>query len=263
MTDTFLLPWEASGRRLAQGHLDRDGAAVAVPGWPLTRASGPSGGAVLTLDDHLRWARYCLDGSHEGAPPVTEATRVLMQQPTVAARSSVTGVGLGWLLQDRGGCRLVTHGGNVSNLHLSTFVMAPDLGAAVVVLSNGRGGLEAGRALVDAALASFGITPPAPPTPCALEGDALGRYDAGAWQQRLSRDGDRLLLQMELPPEVPAVTRELFTRPPTEVLAVEGDRLVTADRPWEVVGDLGRGADGRISWLRWGMRVLPRIEGQP
>lgn len=263
MTSTFFLPWQATGRRFAVGHLVTGATATPVPGWPLTRATGPGGGAVSSLRDQLRWARWCLDGTTEGSAPLKDETRLLMQQPRAGARSSITGVGVTWLLQQRGDLRLVTHGGNVSNLQLGTFVLAPDHGLAVLALSNSRGGADAGRDLVDRVLAEdLGWSSP-PPLPAAADpGDLLGRYDAGTWQIELARDAaGRLTAQRLLPEGTPEVVRQLFDAPPAEVVPVGGDLLALASRPWEPAGDLGRDADGQVAWLRWGMRVHPLVPG--
>jgi CubicO group peptidase (beta-lactamase class C family) len=254
MTATGFLPWEVTGRRLAQGHTP-DGAPV--PGWPLTRATGPAGGAVGSLADHVRWAAWCLRGETEGTAPLSEEWRLRMQQPRAEARSTITGTGLSWLLMQRGPVRLVTHGGNVSNLQLSTFVMAPDQGLAVVVLSNGRGGSAVGQAVVDAVLAD--VVGEQAALPAAALAGVEGDYDAGSWKQRVTRDGDRLFIQMVLPDDVPPAVRASFEKPPSEVLPVGTDQLATADRPWEAAGDVGRDDNGEIVWLRWGMRVLPRV----
>lgn len=254
MDSTFFLPWEVAGRRCAVGHAPGN-TPEPVPGWPLTRASGPTGGAVSSLRDLLAWAAYCLDGTAPGQPPLSEETRLLMQQPTVSCRSTITGVGLSWLLQRRGEIDLVTHGGNVSNLQLGTFVLSPHQGAAVVALSNSRGGADAGRDVVDTVV---GVPEDQLDARTAAH-DLVGRYDAGAWELHVTADGDRRFVQMVVPPELPELVQRLFARPPTEVVGVGTDQLAAVGRPWEVAGDIGRDAGGAVAWLRWGMRIAPRL----
>ncbi|MCU1601522.1 MAG: putative beta-lactamase, partial [Frankiales bacterium] len=58
MTSSTLLPWEATGRRLATGHLSGS----PVLGWPVKRSWGPAGGLASSIGDQVRWARFCLDG---------------------------------------------------------------------------------------------------------------------------------------------------------------------------------------------------------
>lgn len=262
MTTTFFLPWEATGRRVAVGHLMQEGQPKAVPGWPLPRAIGPAGGAVSSIRDQVRWARFCLDGRSEGPSPLRDETRLLMQQPRTAMRSINTGVGVSWLLQQRGDIRLVTHGGNVNNLHIGTFVLAPDHGLAVLALTNSRGGHEVGRALVDLVLEQeLGQGAPPPLSAVAAPHGLIGRYEGGAWQQHITASDGKLFNQLVLPPDSPDELVALFAAPPAELIAVGTDQLALASRPWEVAGDVGRDNNGDVLWLRWGMRVLPVVAG--
>ncbi|MCU1600098.1 MAG: serine hydrolase, partial [Frankiales bacterium] len=191
-----------------------------------------------------------------------DSTRLLMQQQRAHARSGVSGTGVSWLLQQRGDLRLVTHGGNVNNLQVGTFVLVPDERLAVLVLSSSRGGHEAGRALVDAVLEDLGHPTPPPLPEVAAPDGVVGSYDGGAWQQQITLVDGRLHSQMVLPPDAKPELLALFAAPPTELVAVGVDQLATAARPWDVIGDIGRAADGRVAWLRWGMRVFPRVEGE-
>jgi len=262
MTTTCFFPWQAHGRRIAVGHRVQDGRPTVVPGWPVRRANGPAGGAASGLADQVRWAKFCLDGTSEGTTPLRDQTRLLMQQPRAQARSMITGVGISWLLQQRGGVRLVTHGGNLNNLHLGTFVLAPDHGLAVLALSNSRGGSEAGRALVDLVLAEeLGCNPPALPTVPAPHG-LVGCYEGGAWQQQITSREGKLFIQMVLPAGAPEELVALFVQPPAELVAVGNDQLALASRPCEVAGDVGRDSHGDVAWLRWGMRVHLRTDRQ-
>ncbi len=260
MASTYFLPWQATGRRLAVGHLVQDGRPQAVPAWPVARSTGPGGGAVSSVRDQMRWARFCLNGTSEGTSPLRDDTRRLMQQERVTARSTISGVGVSWLLQRRGDTRLVTHGGNLNNLHLSTFVLAPDHGLAVVAMANSRGGHEVGRELVDLILEEeLGCGAPAPLPAVSVPLDVVGAYDGGAWKQEItSRDG-ALFIQMVLPPGSPDEIIALFARPPAALVPVGSDQFALASRPWEVVGDVGRNAHGEVVWLRWGMRLLPVV----
>lgn len=262
MGTTFFLPWEVTGRRVAVGHLVREGQSKTVPGWPLPRAIGPAGGAVSSIRDQVRWARFCLDGHRAGPSPLRDETRLVMQEPRAATRSTNTGVGVSWLLQQRGDIRLATHGGNVNNLHIGTFVLAPDHGLAVLALSNSRGGHEAGRDLVDLVLEEeLGQGVPPPLSALAAPHDLIGRYEGGAWQQQITAGDGKLFLQLVLPPGTPDELVALFTAPPAELIAVGTDQLALASRPGEVAGDVGRDDNGDVLWLRWGMRVLPAVPG--
>lgn len=116
MTSTFFFPWEVATRPMATGHVAKDGRAAPAYVWPMSRGMGPAGGAVSSLRDQLRYAQFHLDGTSPGAPPLSDELRLEMQAPRVSLPSVLSGVGACWLLRDRDGLRMVTHGGNCSNL---------------------------------------------------------------------------------------------------------------------------------------------------
>ena len=239
MDRTTFLPWEAAGYRVVTGHVGQD----VARGWPVMRSTGPGGGAASSLRDQVTWARFCL----HGGPVLKDETRLAMQQPRIK------GVGVSWLLQQRGQHRLVTHGGNLNNMHLSTFVLAPDEGIGVIVMGNNRDVADVGRELVDEVFGTDApLTTEAPPL------DLVGSYDAGAWTQRVTAEDGKLFIQMVLPEGTAEELVRSFHRPPAEVVAVGDDQLALAARPWDVAGDVGRDENGEIAWLRWGMRVMPR-----
>jgi CubicO group peptidase (beta-lactamase class C family) len=266
LTNTWFLPWEVAQRRLAVGHLVRDGVATPVPEWPLTRAIGPAGGAISSLADQLSYMRFHLAGFTDANAPITEDSRLLMQQQTASARSAVTGVGLSWLLNDRAGTRLVSHGGNVSNLQCSHFAMAPEATIGVTVLANSQAGAEIGRVVTDWALERHGHIAPLPTLPRVplttdLAADFVGRYDAGAWQLDVTQDGDELVLRTVIPgDEVSAEVRELFEHSRTRLVPLGDDQVGVAERCTDAAGDFIRSDDGEVVWLRWGMRMSRRMD---
>jgi CubicO group peptidase (beta-lactamase class C family) len=264
MASSFTLPWEVANRRLAVGHLVAADRAEPVLGWPLTRAAGPAGGLVSTLRDQLRYARFHLDGTADGTLPLSDDSRLLMQSLSAPMRSGASGVGLSWLLQDRGDLSLVTHGGNISNLHCSAFALVPTERFAVVLLTNSRGGMEAGRQLLDWACDHYLQRPVPEPLPATrlapdLAADYVGRFDAGTWEQEVTVVQGELHTRMCLPQHLPAEVRALFDAPPVPLVLVGDDLVARADRPWEPAGDFVRDSDGRVVWFRWGMRLARRV----
>ncbi|HVV74869.1 MAG TPA: serine hydrolase domain-containing protein [Mycobacteriales bacterium] len=265
LTNTFFLPWEVANRRLAVGHILRPDVEEAVPLWPISRGLGPAGAAISSLRDQLTYARYHLDGTAE-APPLSEKTRLLMQQPTSEMRSILVGVGITWLLSDYGGVRLVSHGGNVSNLQTSAFHLAPECGFGLVVMSNSAGGAAAGRDLLAWCLEHFAKLPPRSPLPQLELTDALireyaGIYDLGPWTIAIETDAGKLTVRMVLPDDVPETLKTLFDKPPAEMVLVGPDQLAPAADPVEATMDFIRAADGSVKWVRHGMRLAPRKDG--
>ena len=191
-----------------------------------------------------------------------------MQQPRVTLPAALSGIGTSWLLRDRGDLKLVTHGGNCSNLYVSAFAMAPDQGFAVTTLANSRGGGPLGTALTEWALAHYLDAPPAParePLPLTpeLAEEYVGRYDAGQWDLDVTARDGRLFVQLRLT-DVPADTPEevlaAFDNPPAEHVLLAPDVMAPAGSS-ESSGDFMRDAHGRVVWLRQGLRMARRRTG--
>ncbi|WP_344843684.1 serine hydrolase domain-containing protein [Nonomuraea dietziae] len=143
MGSSFFFPWEVATRSHAVGHAVREDGPRVAHTWGLFRDCMAEGGLVSSVHDQLRYAAFHLGAS--GEEPVGAATRELMQAEHVRVGAPWTGIGLPWLLEERAGVRLVTHGGNIGNLQLSTFVLAPERGFAVTTLTNSAPRQGAGR----------------------------------------------------------------------------------------------------------------------
>lgn len=261
LTDSCFLPWEMALRRAAVGHVLRPDGPTPLPVFPTVRATGPVGGLWSSVRDQLRWAAYHLDGRTSGTAPLREETRLLMQQPSATARSTITGVGLSWLLKQHGDVRLVTHGGNVSNLQTSTFALAPDHGAAVTVLTNAKHGTAIGTQ-VEAWLLQdrLGLPAPAPlPTVPFDPADYTGRYDMGPFAWSLTQDADRLQIQMVLPDDVGEDLRVAFSNAPRDLVAVERDLFALASDPATPALEVRRDAHGAVEGVVHGLRFARRL----
>ena len=139
MDMTFFKPNDVISRRFVVGHEVKDGKTRIERPWGLPRSGAPAGGMSATVGDQLTWARF-----HLGDGTAADGTRLLpaellasMQQPTVEMPGSALGdaVGIGWLLKDVDGTRLVAHGGTTNGQH-SDFTLVPSRGFAVTCLSN-------------------------------------------------------------------------------------------------------------------------------
>lgn len=140
MDMTFFTPNDVMSRRFAVGHTRHDDGRITVQRpWAMPRSAAPAGGMSATVGDQLMWARFHLgDGTAKDGTRILPAELVArMQQPTVEMPGSALGdaMGIGWLLKDIDGTRLVNHGGT-TNGQYSDFGMVPSRGFAVTCLSN-------------------------------------------------------------------------------------------------------------------------------
>ncbi|MCA1710570.1 MAG: beta-lactamase family protein [Actinobacteria bacterium] len=266
MSNTFFFPWEVATRPMATGHAVTDGRTGPAYIWPMSRGMNPAGGAVSSLRDQLRYAQFHLDGTASGPAALADDLRRQMQKPRVTLPSGVSGVGVSWLLKDRDGVRMVTHGGNCSNLYVSSFALVPDEGLAVTVLGSSRGGGAVGAAVTEWAVQRHLGRPavPAPdllPLTPELAGQYVGRYDAGQWDLDVTASDGRLFVQLQLtdvPSDTPEEVLAAFRTPPSEVVLVAPDVVAPAAAPADSAGDFVRDDAGAVAWLRYGLRLARR-----
>jgi CubicO group peptidase (beta-lactamase class C family) len=266
LASTWYFPWEVATRRVAVGHAPGpDGPQPVLP-WPVQRWLAPAGGVISTAADQLRYARFQLDGSCQGAPPVTEGTRLAMRRPRVSVTGPLDGVGVSWLLRRYGQLDLVEHGGNVSNLHVSAFAMVPSHQLAVTTLTNAAGGGKVGREVLEHVLERLtgqGV-PPAPTLRAMEPGLAAGytgRYRAGEWDLEVSPAGDGLAVAMRLRDswgDIGDAVRSTFEGEPERLVLTGPDTVAAADRPAFPVGDFIRDASGTVRYFRYHMRLSPK-----
>jgi CubicO group peptidase (beta-lactamase class C family) len=262
MATSFFFPWEVATRRHAVGHLVRDGEARWSPSYGISRGSAPEGALASTVRDQLHYARFHLDGTvPDGCrAPLPDDARLAMQTPQAPGMPPLSAVGLSWLLRDRAGTQLLTHGGNVSFLQLSDFVLVPDAGLAVTVLTNSAAGKPFGQTVLDWCLSTLaGLpAPPAPESRTAADlGEYSGRYEAGQWDLDVQpRDGGlrvAMLIHEHLLEEA-----GMDNPPASEVVFVGEELVADAARPDSPTGRFHRGDGGAVTALTYGLRHCPR-----
>jgi CubicO group peptidase (beta-lactamase class C family) len=201
-----LLPEDALRHRVAYGHVPGpDGLHLApVPVTPRTMA--PAGGVMATASDVLRLVRVYLDAGRTAtgdrllaAGTVEEAWQ---EQVPVPDPSMGSGWGLGWMLAEWAGHRVVGHdGGTVGQ---AAFVRVfPDDGVAIVLQGNGPGVGELLNAVVgDLAEELCGARPPAPYAPSGStrgeRPDWLGDYVRENMRIRVGADDQGLTVTVEI-----------------------------------------------------------------
>ncbi|WP_433418653.1 serine hydrolase domain-containing protein [Microtetraspora malaysiensis] len=255
MSSSFFFPWEVATRPHAVGHTVREDGPQVAHMWGLFRESMPEGGLVSSVRDQLRYAAFHLGAS--GEEPVGAATRELMQREHVPVGVPWTGIGLPWLLDEQAGVRLVTHGGNIGNLQLSSFVLAPERGFAVTTLTNSAPGKALGNLVTDWCLEHLlGATPRAVRlTLREPEPEYAGSYDAGQWTFEVD---EQLTARFVLRPELVAAGVEGMPDIPL-ALVEGGDDVTLAPDPRRTVGRFLRDDAGEVAFLHLSGRAARRI----
>jgi hypothetical protein len=168
------------------------------------------------------------------------------------------------MIKTIGGVKTVRHGG-ATNGQLSAFVMAPEQGFAITVLTNGSRGTELHNDVTKWALAHYLDAEELLPTPLNLDADALaayaGHYDAALssydlevrdgelWAQATSKGG--FPYKDSKPVGPPA--------PPFRIAICADDMFVALDPPFKGGrGEFLRDPDGSLAWMRLGVRIAKR-----
>lgn len=264
MKDTHYLVWDIANRSHAVGHVMSSGTSKAVPNWLTSRCMAPAGGAFSSARDLMTYARFHLTGEVVDAQrPISEDSRLLMQQMRSTCRSGVDGAGVSWLLGRRGELRLIEHGGNLSNLMVSTFSLVPDANLAIAVNGNSAAGTAVGTVIRDHLIEQVAgpqdvATKPMDPQPSLQE--YVGWYAAGQWDIEVDQIDGQLDFGMRLT-DVTGIDdelREVFESKRTRATFIGPDLVTSAVAPAAPVGDFIRDADGNIEFFRVGLRLAKR-----
>jgi CubicO group peptidase (beta-lactamase class C family) len=256
-------------RKFVVGHnRAEDGTTTPAVPWKANRVgehgNNPGGGAVTTVSDLLRWARFQL-GDGNGLLPA----EVLhgMRDRTVELRASTLGDGLGicWFLKTIDGVRTIGHGGS-GNGQFSELLVVPERNFAIVSLTNGGpDGYTFNQAVVRWALEHYLGLAERDPEPLSYDAaraaEAAGRYEIDAMNLDLATDGTRLTLavgikpelraasDVEMPPDYPAA--EIGLLPDDEYIVTEGG--LAGQR-----GYFTRSPEGPITGIDLAGRLFPR-----
>lgn len=250
---------------LAVGHALRPDGGFDVIRWPWAcdRATNPSGGLISTAGDQLRWARWWAGTPLEDATaPLTAATRAAMTEPQLDAGCMCDRMGIGWLVDEVDGTRVVHHGGTLWGIQTES-LFVPDAGVALVVLTNADGGIGVQRRVREHVLARHAGLDVTPPAPIAASASALSEY-AGAYRRPVI-GGDDGRFDVAVAGQTLVVTSAGAREDGAAPVAM---RLAGADRAVLVEGPLAglraeflRGDDGAVAALRFGARIAPRLTG--
>jgi CubicO group peptidase (beta-lactamase class C family) len=176
---------EIIGFNVAASHNIVDGKPVVDASiWRAARTLNPTGGLISSVRDQLRYAAF-----HLGDGRAPDGTRLLKKRSLVAMRSNpgpggtlfveLDGMGVTWQLRPSAqGVRIVQHGGDYVGQHAG-FIMVPEQGFALTVLTNSDGGPKLlGDLFVDDwALKRFAGVSNLPARPRALSKRELAPYE--------------------------------------------------------------------------------------
>jgi hypothetical protein len=180
-----------------------------------------------------------------------------MQSEHAQAGSMCRAVGLPWLIEDIGGVRTVGHSGGM-NGQMSAFTMVPEQEFAITVMTNADTGGVLGKGIVMWTLEHVLGIKDSPLAPIQISTEKLDEY-AGAYAfgvVNLIREGSHLVVTREA---IPGSELMEEVPPPVRLAFYDNDAVFGLDEPSK--GDRGeflRGDDGRITFFRWGGRILPR-----
>lgn len=153
---TFQFAHEAITYPLAVGHVhpdpqDEETLEIARR-YPLPRASHAAGGIISNVGDLLKFAQLHLDGGKVGDTQViSEASVKAMQEPQVKAAGLADQWGLGWMLFDVEGTRIIGHGGTTNGFQ-AVLRVVPEKEFAIAILTNGDRGHAAEKPILEWAM---------------------------------------------------------------------------------------------------------------
>lgn len=261
MDHTVMSAGDAIVMRTAVGHQIIDEQPRVATPWAFPRATTPVGGAVSTVRDLLRYARFHLGDGYapDGTRLLSKQTLDLMRTPLADADLDRK-VGISWFLRDVQGVWLQYHGG-VAIGQQGVLMLAPDRNSAVAVETNSvRGGLLHGEVTKWWQKELLGIDQP---EPVYIELDRpryealAGRYAAELSDAELELSDTGLVyrtfshnkLKVTPPPQDP---------PPSRVAFTSDDQFTLLDGPLkDTRGEFLR-SNGAVKWLRVGGRVYRR-----
>jgi CubicO group peptidase (beta-lactamase class C family) len=255
------------GFNVAASHNVVDGKAVVDPSfWHLPRSLNPTGGLISSARDQLRWARF-----HLGDGRAPSGKRLLSRASLARMRSrpgpggtllvELEGMGVTWMLRPSAqGVRIVQHGGDWAGQH-SGFMMVPERGFAMTLLTNSESGPKLIRELFydDWALRRFAAVSNLPARLRVLSRRELAAYEGRYVGQAIEANGKLTTTTFEIRGD----NGQLRVLQGSDTFVRLGfyrkDYVLVLDPAGQPIGaraDFLRGADGRIAWWRFGGRLI-------
>jgi CubicO group peptidase (beta-lactamase class C family) len=273
MERSFFLAKEIMSYRFANGHRrSQDGMIALTRPWDINRYGISMGGLAATVGDQLTWAHFHMsDGKGRDGKQVLSVESIrLMQEETASCPGSAIGdaIGVGWLLRDIDGARVVGHGGDMAGQH-SYFEMIPERRFAFTSLTNcGPNGTEFNEQIMRWTFGAYAGVEVKDPEPVVFDDATLaeyaGRYETIASITEVTVANGGLLLAYTTRPEVlEQLGEEDPNDPPNPLgmLAGTGDRYVVTGGPYQGMrGFFRRNSNGVIDGVHDGGRFAQRTK---
>ncbi|MEV4839966.1 serine hydrolase domain-containing protein [Nonomuraea sp. NPDC049486] len=253
LTHTATLAEDVLRFRAAMGHMENGDPA---PVWGLMRSAGPAGLICARPADVVAFARAHLEGGLLENPAAMWEPQIDIPNPHTLGRQW----GIGWILDEWDGQKVVSHGGNTIGQHAMLWMLPGTGTIACVTVNGGHSGAFTHRVVTELFAELDGVTVPArlgpPEQPVQVDS---ARY-AGVYERAGSRItiGEReggLRLRMESTGELAALDEpvELDLRPVDEATFV-GRRDGDPDWLSAVFFELPDGSP----YVHLGARATPR-----
>ena len=266
MEHSYFFPEQVMTQAFTAGHAappdDPDGAPQVVADWAFPRAVNPAGGIISSVEDQLRYARFHLGtGATPGTEVLSEESRAAMQSLHGPGGSLglylLDGFGVTWMVATLGGKRLIRHGGS-TNGQQSVFLLLPDDGFGITVLTNSEtGAILAEETTLWVLDRLYGLALPES-DPIALEPGELTDYTGnyvsgtGANLNVIEQDGE-LLLDV-------TVNGEPLPDGSGPLVLVATDRAVFDFAGMPFLTDFLRDDAGNVKWIRFSGRISARAD---
>jgi CubicO group peptidase (beta-lactamase class C family) len=261
MTNSFFFEADAITRRVAVGHNVAEAARLTIARpWSTPRAHHAAGGMLTTIADLMTFGRFHLgDGlAGDGARVLSTDALRSMQEPVAPAAGSEF-AGIGWVVREIAGHRVLSHGGDW-NGQQGLLTIVPDRGLAIASLANSGLARSANDAIADWALQRYLGLADAEPVPVEHEDERLdalvGRYVLPDKAIEIRRHENRLGIAY-VPTGGQSVNNPALPEQPAALTT--GGRIVVLEGPFQgITGDFRVEPDASVAWVRLGGRVYPR-----
>ncbi len=229
---------EMVARRCAVGHVPgRGGRPMVPPTVVMEYAQAPAGSlTTATASELVRFVQMHLnhgeapDGNSVLSP---ESVRAMQQVQVgmLGMEGRPASMGLGWMMQEWDGKRVIGHGGGTIG-QVSFLQCMPEEGLVIALLTNSASGgamwRDLGRWLFEE-LAGAHMPEPLKPPPTSPEVDLsryAGTYERLGVRQVLSVEGGKLMMRSEPTDETPEIFRQGPPPPPAWLRPLDRERFV-------------------------------------
>ncbi|PWH13161.1 MAG: penicillin-binding protein [Anaerolineae bacterium] len=265
---TFFYPNDAIlTHRFVTGHWKIGKRVKIARPWAVGRAANPIGGALSTVRDLLKYARFHMgDGTNEKGAPILRRETLETMRTEQADAGGRGKMGLTWFIRQAGGLTVYGHGGATRGQQ-AVLHFVPQENFAVTLLTNSQQGGILTDSMLKWVMEIYFETSMPSPQPIEKSKEELAEY-AGRYELPLSAFdlviGAGVLVKKDIPrggfptPHSPPAPPE----PDVRLAFYDTDRLIGLDEPRKgALCEFLRDESGQVRFLRIGGRLHPKISG--